>query len=350
MNGLTVTSLHKRYPEFTLDISCEIPEGTMVSLLGPSGCGKSTTLSLITGIERPDAGSIMLSGRNITSLPPWERKIGIVFQDYALFPHMNVAGNIAYGLKVKKQDHREISRRTDELLELVGLTGYRNRRIDSLSGGEKQRIALARALAPQPELLLLDEPLSALDARLRIRLRSEVRRIQQDLGITTIYVTHDQDEAMDISDTIIVMNRGRVEQVGSPEEVYRHPRTLFTGTFIGASTAIAVQIHASAGNAVTVMRGDRQFFGTAPQPHAWNGSQAFLYFRPEDVRVSSREFGAGSNLFPDAVLQRCAFRGSSYEYYFLWEGEVITVQGNNLLEPGSKRTLEVPREKCCVLT
>ena len=231
--SLSISNIKFNYDDFSLKANIEVEDGEFVSILGPSGSGKTTLLRLIAGFQKPVSGSIILSGRNITELPTAARNIGMVFQDYALFPHMDVFNNIAYGLKTKKIDRERIQERVTQLLKLVNLAGYANRRTDELSGGEKQRVALARALAPEPKLLLFDEPLSALDVKLRKMLRREIKRIQRKLGFTAVYVTHDQDEAMSISDRIAVMNRGRICQFGSPEEIYNNPTDYFTADFIG---------------------------------------------------------------------------------------------------------------------
>ena len=216
-------------------------EGEFLTLLGPSGCGKTTTLRIIAGFERPDSGEVLFNGRAVNDIPPYERNIGIVFQDYALFPHMTVFKNVAFGLEMKKLPRQEIEKKVRWALELVGLGGLENRYPEQLSGGQQQRVALARALVIEPELLLLDEPLSNLDAKIRERLRGEVRRIQKELGITTIYVTHDQEEAMAISDRIALMNIGVIEQVGKPLELYYRPRTEFVARFLGLSNILELQ-------------------------------------------------------------------------------------------------------------
>lgn len=236
--GLVIKKLEKAYPEFYMDISLEVKKGELLTLLGPSGCGKTTTLNLIAGFLIPDRGKIILNGTDITALPPHKRKIGIVFQDYALFPHMNVYKNIAFGLKMAGFDEKHIRKRVEELLKLTRLLGYEQRNVTTLSGGEQQRVALARALAPHPELILLDEPLSALDAKLRKELRGEVRRIIKEIALTTIYVTHDQEEAMALSDRIAVMKEGKIEQIGTPFEIYNRPETSFVAEFVGMPNKI----------------------------------------------------------------------------------------------------------------
>ena len=208
-------------------------KGEFVTLLGSSGCGKTTTLRIIAGLEQPDSGQVFLNGKDVTSLEPNQRNVNTVFQNYALFPHMNVADNIGYGLKLKKTSKAEISRRVKEMLELVQLSGFEKRKPSELSGGQRQRVAIARALVNNPEVLLLDEPLGALDLQLRRAMQHELKRLQKKLGITFIYITHDQEEAINMSDTIVVMRDGRFEQIGSPSEVYDHPKTSYVAMFVG---------------------------------------------------------------------------------------------------------------------
>ena len=208
-------------------------KGEFVTLLGSSGCGKTTTLRIIAGLEQPDSGQVFLNGKDVTSLEPNQRNVNTVFQNYALYPHMNVADNIGYGLKLKKTPKAEISRRVKEMLELVQLSGFEKRKPSELSGGQRQRVAIARALVNNPEVLLLDEPLGALDLQLRRAMQHELKRLQKKLGITFIYITHDQEEAINMSDTIAVMNHGRFEQIGTPDEIYNHPKTSYVATFVG---------------------------------------------------------------------------------------------------------------------
>ncbi len=215
------------------DVDLAVGRGEFVSFLGPSGCGKTTILRMIAGFETPTTGKIIVDGRDVTRLHPNQRKIGMVFQAYALFPNMSVAGNIGFGLKISGVSREDIRNRVGEMLKLIGLPGYEERFPYQLSGGQQQRIALARALAARPSMLLLDEPLSALDAKIRLSLRAQIREIQKELGITTIFVTHDQEEALSISDRIMVMNAGRADQIGTPFEVYNRPSTRFVAQFVG---------------------------------------------------------------------------------------------------------------------
>ncbi|MBC9178323.1 ATP-binding cassette domain-containing protein, partial [Roseomonas ludipueritiae] len=219
-------------------VSLGLPRGALLALLGPSGCGKTTTLRMIAGLETPDAGRIMVGGRDVTALPPHKRHMGVVFQSYALFPHMTAAGNVAFGLEMQGMPRAERARRAEAALELVGLSALATRKPRQLSGGQQQRVALARALAIEPDLLLLDEPLSALDAKLREGVRDEIRALQQRLGTTTVFVTHDQVEALAMADLVAVMNAGRVEQLAAPEEIFERPATRFVATFVGRAARI----------------------------------------------------------------------------------------------------------------
>lgn len=232
---LEVQNLVKSFGNNTVvkGVNFAFEKGEFISLLGPSGCGKTTILRMIAGFERPTSGTIRVDGEDITHLKPNQRKLGMVFQAYALFPNLTVGDNIGFGLKIAGMPADQRRARVAEMLKLIGLPGFEKRYPHEMSGGQQQRVALARAIAPKPRLLLLDEPLSALDAKIRVSLREEIRAIQQDLGITTVFVTHDQEEAMSISDRIVVMNAGNLDQTGSPHEIYNRPRTRFVATFVG---------------------------------------------------------------------------------------------------------------------
>ena len=279
---LVVRNLHKRYGTFVAlgDISLEIGEGEFVCFLGPSGCGKTTLLRAIAGLDPQTSGTILQKGRDVSSLPPARRDFGIVFQSYALFPNLTVTDNVGYGLVSRRQSRRDIFARVVELLALVGLPDSGAKYPAQLSGGQQQRVALARALATSPGLLLLDEPLSALDARVRVRLRHEIKALQRRLGVTTIMVTHDQEEALTMADRIVVMNQGTIEQVGTPQEIYRVPATAFVADFVGAMNFLPGKLGAPgrvdvAGLALACPAEDGLATGTAVQ----------LCIRPEDVRV-----------------------------------------------------------------
>ncbi|NJE86070.1 ABC transporter ATP-binding protein [Thermococcus sp. CX2] len=278
MVRVELKNIIKAWENFRLEIGyLEAKDGEFLTLLGPSGCGKTTTLRMIAGFEKPDKGEILFDGNVVNELPPYERNIGIVFQDYALFPHLTVFDNIAFGLEMKRLPRNEIERKVRWALELVGLEGLENRYPEQLSGGQQQRVALARALVIEPEVLLLDEPLSNLDAKIRERLRGEIKRIQRELGITTIYVTHDQEEAMAISDRIAVMNVGHVEQVGKPLELYYRPKTEFVARFLGLSNIL--ELKAKDGKACI----DGFCFDVG------RDGKVRVFFRPESVYVKPGE-------------------------------------------------------------
>jgi len=238
--GIAARNVTKRFGEFVAlhDVSLDVPAGSLMALLGPSGSGKSTLLRVLAGLEPPDAGEVWISGEHATELAPQKRNVGFVFQHYAAFKHMTVFDNVAFGLTIRKRPKDEIRARVDELIELVQLTGFEGRYPAQLSGGQRQRLALARALAVEPEVLLLDEPFGALDARVRKELRAWLRRLHDDVHVTTVFVTHDQEEAMEVADEIVVMNHGRVEQVGSPRDIYDSPGNEFVMTFVGPAARL----------------------------------------------------------------------------------------------------------------
>ncbi|MEQ1768395.1 MAG: ABC transporter ATP-binding protein [Devosia sp.] len=280
-------------------------KGEFVSLLGPSGCGKTTILRMIAGFEAPSSGAILVDGEDITGLPPNQRQIGMVFQAYALFPNMNVADNIGFGLKIAGAQRPEREARVEEMLKLIGLPGYGKRFPFELSGGQQQRVALARALAPRPRMLLLDEPLSALDAKIRVSLREEIRAIQRELGITTVFVTHDQEEALSISDRIVVMNAGRVEQFGTPFEIYNHPTTRFAATFVGTLNTVLAQVVDPATKAVSI---DGQSVVVPRLPEGKKkGETVSLALRPEAVTLAN---GVTRDIVLDGTVSAVSFLGS----------------------------------------
>ena len=237
-------------------INLTIRQGEFVTLLGASGCGKTTTLRIIAGLEQPDSGNVWLEGQDVTALEPNQRDVNTVFQNYALFPHMNVADNIGYGLKIRKSPKAEIKKKVKEMLELVQLEGYEKRKPSELSGGQKQRVAIARALANNPRVLLLDEPLGALDLQLRRTMQLELKRLQKKLGITFIYITHDQEEAINMSDRIVVMNQGQFEQIGTPDEIYNHPKTSYVAAFVGNANILKGTVAEKNGHHIKVKLGD----------------------------------------------------------------------------------------------
>jgi iron(III) transport system ATP-binding protein len=292
------------------DVSLEIPRGSFTTLLGPSGCGKTTTLRMVAGFYEPDAGDIYLGDRRITSLPVHRRKTAMVFQDYALFPHMDVADNVGYGLRLAHVAQDAIRKRVGETLEFLGLAGLEKRYPGQLSGGQQQRVALARALVMSPEVLLLDEPLSNLDAKLRVSIRTELISIQRQLGVTTIYVTHDQDEALAMSDWVAVMNRGHVIQWGTPWEVYYAPRTPFMADFLGSVNLVRVPVLERGADQTVVRLGEQ----TLLLAGRVEGEEALLSIRPETLRlVSSGEPAADGLSLPASVVRR-TFLGHLMRY------------------------------------
>jgi len=272
-----------------MDISLSVEQGEFLTLLGPSGCGKTTILRMVAGFETPSAGNILLDGDDITNRSASKRPMGMVFQSYALFPHMTAEQNIAFGLSIKRTPRDVITRRCAELLDLVGLSDKGRSFPHQLSGGQQQRVALARALAVEPKVLLLDEPLSALDAKVRVSLRNEIRRIQQQLKMTAIYVTHDQEEALAISDRIAVMAKGRIEQLDLPEEIYNNPRTVFAATFVGTSNHFNGLLKSASEGLCQV---DEQTIHVPPVPNLPDGDQVLVMVRPEEVSIHNAEEGA----------------------------------------------------------
>ncbi len=308
------------------DVDLDIVPGSFVTLLGPSGCGKTTTLRMIAGFESPDEGEIYLGGEPINALTPNKRDTAMVFQSYALFPHYNVFDNVAYGLKLRKVPQEEIRKRVTDILQLVELEGMEQRMTNQLSGGQQQRVALARALVVEPGVLLFDEPLSNLDAKLRVQMRTEIRRIQQSLGITAVYVTHDQSEAMSISDTIIIMRKGVIEQAGSPMEIYYHPVNEFVADFIGECNFLEGTVKGQRGNDVTVEVNGREVHVTSDKP-VKSGDSGKIVLRPEAIELNP------NGDLPCTVELSC-FMGS-YQYYHVRVGKTLVKINDNC--PVSKR-------------
>jgi putative spermidine/putrescine transport system ATP-binding protein len=280
-------------------------KGEFVSFLGPSGCGKTTVLRMVAGFETPTAGRILIGGEEVTHVKPQQRKIGMVFQAYALFPNMNVADNIGFGLKVAGVPRDQARKRVGEMLDLIGLPHLAERYAFELSGGQQQRVALARALAPRPRMLLLDEPLSALDAKIRVSLRDQIREIQRELGITTIFVTHDQEEALSISDRIVVMNAGAVEQVGAPFEIYNTPATPFVAGFVGTLNTIPAIVAEPARREVTI--GQTTLAVPTLPDNLEKGASVALALRPEAVRLAGGEPG---EVVIEGIVRQVSFLGS----------------------------------------
>lgn len=311
------------------NVSLEIRDGEFFSLLGPSGCGKTTLLRMIAGFDTPDQGRVIIGGKDMTEVPPYLRPVNTVFQNYALFPHMTVEQNIAFGLRMKKMPRDEIARRVQWVLELINLPGYEKRRTDQMSGGQRQRIALARALVNEPEVLLLDEPLSALDLKLRQELRVDLMNLQEQLGITFIFVTHDQEEALVMSDRIAVMNKGRIEQLGPTEEIYELPQTAFVAKFIGDSNLIPAQ--AIEPRKVRTPLGE---FVLDDEDALAPGQEVLLSIRPEKIRLF-REKPSLPNVF-SAKVDDIIYTGSENQYLLLADGQRLMCKTLNqdIQEPG----------------
>src|SRR5580704_17232956 len=300
----TVVALH--------DISLAIKRGEVMTLLGPSGCGKTTVLNLIAGFFSPDGGDIRISGERVNDVPPYEREAGMMFQNYALFPHMTVAANIAYGLKARHVPAPEIARRVAEALTLVRLSGYEDRKSRELSGGQQQRVALARALVIDPKVLLLDEPFSALDKNLRASMQVELREIQRKLGVTTIFVTHDQSEALSLSDRIAVMAEGRIRQLGAPEEIYRRPVDRFVASFVGDVNVLRARLERIDGALATVALGAaRVKVPSRTLQGAATGSMVDLFVRPEELRPAE----PGLAVAADGIVAAQSYQGGHVDLY-----------------------------------
>ncbi len=339
-------NLTKRFGDVVAvdDISLSIGAGEFFSLLGPSGCGKTTTLRMIGGFDLPTSGRIELRGRDVTRDPPDKRPVNMVFQSYALFPHLDVAGNIAFGLKRRGMDAREIRRRTGDILEKVRLPGYEKRRTHELSGGQQQRIALARALVNEPNVLLLDEPLGALDLKLRKNLQLELKRIQKDVGITFVYVTHDQEEALTMSDRIAVMSHGKVEQVGTPEDLYDRPRTPFVADFIGTTNLLSGTV-AEVRDGAAIIRLASGETCLAGADGCVAGDAIQLSVRPESIRLESAAStgseAAGAIRADDPLggtIEQVAYLGSAVQYHARTAGgqalSILAPRNGPRFEPG----------------
>jgi putative spermidine/putrescine transport system ATP-binding protein len=350
MGGLTFENIEKRFGSVIAvrDVNLHLPDGKFVCFLGPSGCGKTTLLRLVAGLEIPSNGRILLDDRDITEKPAHKRNFGMVFQSLALFPHLTVGENIAYSLRVRKVERSRRAERTEALLELVQLTGMADRHIAQLSGGQRQRVAIARALAVEPRLFLLDEPLSALDAKLRENMQLELRMLQQRLAITTIVVTHDQREAMTMSDLVVVMGPdNRIHQVGSPLDIYRHPADTFVADFIGISNLL----QGTCQGAEAVMVHDSRLRISDMSSDLQPGSAVTISVRPENILVTPG-IEPGDNRFSGKV-EFIRDVGSSVEVYLDCDGLQITSQstpkGRPEVRQGDDATAILPPEACVVL-
>ncbi len=335
----------KRFGSFTAvdDLSLEVPEGEFFSLLGPSGCGKTTTLRMIGGFEEVTSGTIHLGDQEVTDLPPFKRATNTVFQNYALFPHLTVFENIAFGLRRRKTPTGEIKHQVASMLKLVELPGFEERRPNQLSGGQQQRVALARALVNNPRVLLLDEPLGALDLKLRKQMQVELKRIQSEIGITFIFVTHDQEEAMTMSDRIAVMRAGRIEQLGAPEELYERPKTEFVAGFLGVSNLLDGEVGERDGDLVRIRLSNGVMVG-APAAATNGATHIRIGIRPEKLRVvpagTEAVADAGETNSLEGTILDASYSGVSTQYLVKTaDGHTLTVYAQNLTTSGASEVL-----------
>ncbi len=324
---IELQGITKIYDDNTVldNIDLYIRKREFITLLGPSGCGKTTTLRIIAGFEYPTSGKVLFDGRDVSGVPPYKREVNTVFQKYALFPHMNVEDNIAFGLTLKKTPADEIKRRVDEMLNMIDLPGYNKRKVDSLSGGQQQRIAIARALVNRPKVLLLDEPLGALDLKMRKEMQLELKSMQQQLGITFVYVTHDQEEALTMSDTIVVMAQGRIQQIGTPEMIYNEPKNGFVADFIGESNIIDGIMHADCDVSFGGARFECVDTGFSPD------EPVDVVVRPEDIYLVEPEKGQISGRVISTT-----FKGVHYEMIVQCGDYEWMIQDTTMREVGAE--------------
>ncbi|MGL5113075.1 MAG: ABC transporter ATP-binding protein [Flavobacterium sp.] len=315
MSKLELKGISKSYGNTLIvnNLDLEIQDGEFLTILGPSGCGKTTTLRMIAGFETPESGQVLLNKKDISQLPPYKRNVNTVFQNYALFPHLNVAENIAFGLQQKKLSTSESNKRVDEMLELVQMTAFKNRKPFEMSGGQQQRVAIARAIAPDPEILLLDEPLGALDLKLRKQMQFELKQLHKDLNKTFVYVTHDQEEALTMSDRIAVMNQGIVEQLSDSQTLYNHPKTKFVAGFIGEANLIPVSIDSKE----TFSLSDQTFAFN----HEINEAKGILFIRPENI-----SFDTVYDISLKVIIEDIIFVGNHRKY------KLVTASGQKIIK------------------
>ena len=352
MAFLELDNLHKAFGTSAAveSISLQVERGEFISLLGPSGCGKTTTLRMVAGFERPTSGAIRLGDVEITSRPPNQRNIGMVFQSYALFPHMTVSDNIAFGLTIAHKPAADVKQRVDEMLSIIKMGELSNRYPYQLSGGQQQRVALARALAIRPQVLLLDEPLSALDAKIRQSLRAEIRAIQRQLGITTLYVTHDQEEAMSLSDRIVVMNQGHVEQVGTPFDIYNFPRTAFTASFVGTLNVIPTTVIDPQAGVLSI---DGLNIAAPAAPNAQPGQRLSIALRPEIISLNGNSMPGDANHLT-GIVENITFLGSIVRVQVRLGRQLVLVDEFNrpdlhVPQVGQPIKVSFPRAACLLL-
>src|SRR5690625_1538524 len=340
MEIIKLENIRKNFGDLTVlnNINLSIKKNEFLTLLGPSGCGKTTSLRIIGGFEQPTSGRLIFEDRDITNLPAYKRQINTVFQKYALFPHMNVYENIDFDLRIKKLSNDVIEKKVKDILKLVNLIGFENRSIDSLSGGQQQRIAIARALVNEPEVLLLDEPLGALDLKLRKDMQIELKNMQQRLGITFIYVTHDQEEALTMSDTIVVMNEGRIQQIGSPVDIYNEPENAFVASFIGESNIIDGIMHKD----YLVEFANKKF--NCVDKGFERCEKVDVVIRPEDIEIVEKEAGQWTG-----IVQSVIFKGVHYEMMVKSEGFIWMIHSTIMKAEGTEIGMRVSPENIHVM-
>ena len=333
-------------------LNLEIKPGELTTLLGPSGCGKTTLLRMVAGFEEPSTGKIIIGDQDQTKIMANKRDIGFVFQNYALFPHMTILENVSYGLKLKGMPSLKVKEAVKEVLELVGLSGMERRFPNQISGGEQQRVALARVIVTRPRVLLFDEPLSNLDAKRRIQMRLEIKQLQQMLSITSLYVTHDQEEALAISDRIVVMNKGTIEQVGTPQEIYSNPQTMFVANFVGKTNALPMKVKSVQGQSVTVERDDQSFQVQVGSLVLSPGRDVFALIRPEAVGVASMNAHEGQALRGKVKL--VTYLGEKVEYDLDVQGQEIKSviydpQRGSMFSPGEEVAVVLPEHRMSIV-
>lgn len=358
MAMLVLEYVNKFFKDFhaVCDLSFEVQQGEFVSLLGPSGCGKTTTLRMIAGLEEVSSGAIYLGGKDVTTTSPFKRNTGMVFQSYALFPHMSVEDNISFGLIMRNFDKQKIPNQIKNSLELIHLEGHEKRMPHELSGGQQQRIALARALAIEPEILLLDEPLSNLDAKLREDMRIEIKKIQKEIGVTTVYVTHDQEEALTLSDRILVMCKGEILESGRPMEIYSNPQSEFAALFIGHSNSLFGSVIGDEEGFIKIKSDKGLPFSSTPQPNIQKNDKVLVLIRQERMRIhrpGDKECKPTANCIP-AEVELMTFQGSVIEYICNARGHEFKIrrpnEGNILIvSSGEKINVEWDPEDCIII-
>jgi spermidine/putrescine transport system ATP-binding protein len=356
--AISMRNVTKRFGDVTAvdDLTLDIREGEFLTLLGPSGCGKTTTMRMVAGFEEPDAGDILLRGDDVVGVPPNKRHVNMCFQNYALFPHMDVQENIEYGLKLKKVSKDERARKVEEMLAIVRLEGYEHRRPGQLSGGQQQRVALARALVNEPAALLLDEPLGALDVKLRKQMQLELKRIQHELKTTFVYVTHDQEEALSMSDRIAVMNAGVIEHLGTPREVYERPVTPFVADFVGVLNAAELTVSSvDAGTAVLQLNERDRFVAPVAGLDLAKGTTVLAAVRPERVSISKGERDGGDGSRLTGTVAQVVYLGTLTQFFVdtatgrQFVVHELSTEGGDVAEPGDTVTLTWPAEDTSIL-